>query len=216
MDFLRKNNVLFIWIPKNAGSSVFKFFEPHGMRKYKNRRQTVPKFSGDGAVTFGHISIQSLINRKIVSKDWVNQAFSFAVTRNPYSRLVSLYHFKRNRKKRFKNYTFHDFCELLLSKQITPLGYYNKKGLSQANPQYHWLFDIDGNPLYDFLGRVETLQKDMDKLCKVFNIEKGPVPRVNNTVHKHHSTYYTDALRREIYTYYKTDFELFGYERKFK
>lgn len=213
MNFLKRNNILFIWVPKNAGTSIFKLFEPYGCKKYKSIQKTVPKFPGHGFATFGHISIPSLINQKILSKDFVNKAFVFAFVRNPYDRLVSLYYYKGKVRKQFKHYTFENFCDLILSKEIPPIGYYNTRGLSQANPQYHWLFDKKGNPFFDFLGRVENIQTDINALCNAFGLEHKRILRANATAHKDYKKYYSKALKLDVYNYYKTDFKLFGYKK---
>jgi len=195
-------NVIFLWIPKNAGTSIYNHFKEYGCVKQKRLEEIKP----NRFVTFGHISLLSLLNKRILSEDFVSNAYIFAFVRNPYARLVSLYKFKNKRR----NLSFKEFCEKIIYNPIPPIGSYNYKGLSQANPQYHWLL---GNFNTSFIGHVENIDNNIKIVSKDLKIPQKPIKNLNQTSHAHYKTYYTKELKEEVYQYYKKDFEIFGYSK---
>lgn len=101
---MKKNNVLFIWIPKTAGTSMFHIFQKNGCQKLKFPKDYL-SFNGKGFVTFNHFSICSLIKAKIISEDFFENAFKFAFIRNPWDRLVSLFAYRKSiNLKRFGSF----------------------------------------------------------------------------------------------------------------
>lgn len=95
LDAGRKDqpDMLFIWIPKTAGSSVFALLETTlGMQKLKTF-QEVARFRNRGPVTFGHMHYLSLLQAGIVKPEFHSRAFKFAFARNPYARIASLYNY---------------------------------------------------------------------------------------------------------------------------
>jgi len=106
-----KKDVIFIWIPKTAGTSVFHVFKKEGCQKLKYLFEFA-NFKNQGFVTFNHVNIYKLIRNNIVSKDFFNNAFKFTFVRNPWERVVSLYFYRRL----FHKYTRHlqsfsEFCK---------------------------------------------------------------------------------------------------------
>jgi hypothetical protein len=89
----RLSDVMFIWVPKTAGTSVFSMFRDLGMGKYKSIDQARYRFPGSGMATFVHQSIPSLVAAGALNESYVRSAFKFMFARNPYDRCVSLYHY---------------------------------------------------------------------------------------------------------------------------
>lgn len=106
-------NVLFIWIPKTAGTSVFTFLKELGMRKYKSLDQARYRFPGSGVATFVHQSIPSLVEAGAIPEAYVQSAFKFSFVRNPYDRAVSLYHYFRRYDRLPPAMEFERFLETL-------------------------------------------------------------------------------------------------------
>lgn len=105
-------NVLFIWLPKVAGTSIFKVLEKYGCQKLK-RKCLYENFENKGWVTFSHVSVLKLLKRKYVDKKFFDSAFKFAFVRNPWDRMVSLYHYRG-----YDNImSFEDFVYLIKLKQ---------------------------------------------------------------------------------------------------
>lgn len=197
---------LFVWVPKVAGTSIYKYLHPYGCVKLKSEEQA-RTFNNSGLVTFGHLSPTELKTSGIVTEEFLNKAFKFAFVRNPFDRLVSFYVYKLQKRK--KPVSFEQLCNGL--DNIAPIGLYNSVGWSQARPQSDWLFDED-RCVVDFVGRYENLQSDFDFVCDQLNVPTSTLPKKNVTRHKPYEQYYTPELADKVFKYYYRDFVNFGYK----
>lgn len=202
-------NAIFIWIPKTAGTSVWTALkENYGCPKLKLPEQW-PKFKQSGILTFSHVSIPGLRAKGFISDEFYNSSFKFCFVRNPFDRMVSLYHYLMKDKIIKQGISFKKFCKMVHD-DPNPIGLYNVKRKSQAQPQVKWLV-----PEMDFIGRFENLQSDFDKILT--RLELAPVELPHTRVSKNRKptkAYYdkkTISLVRKIY---KADFETFGYSEE--
>lgn len=205
-------DLLFIWIPKTAGSSVFSYLESQlGMKKLKTP-ESARKFRNHGSVTFGHMSYQSLLESGIVSNSYHARAFKFALVRNPYARIASLYNYLMQRKI-IENVEFDRYLENVRLRP--PIGLYNRFGGSLANPQTDWLMDKEEKFLTDRVFKVEEMDEFARFLETGYAIDFHP--------DNHHNSSYRiisveeitgHAERREIINdLYARDFDLLGYKK---
>lgn len=149
-----KPDICFIWIPKAAGSSTFKLLEAEiSMVKLKNI-ESFHTFPNYGPVTFGHAHYHSLQRINVISKRYHENSTKFAIVRNPYDRVVSLY----NYLVQIGNYTnnFDDFLQDLLLNRPA-IGTYNSSWISIANPQVNWLIGDSGKFVVDKLFKIENI-----------------------------------------------------------
>ena len=63
-------NILFIWIPKTAGTSVFKSLNNNLDMQKRKRQKEFLSFPNKGAVTFGHVSYSNLLALGAVSQEF--------------------------------------------------------------------------------------------------------------------------------------------------
>lgn len=135
---LKGTNLLFVWIPKTAGTTLFNTLrDALGMQK----RQSIElflSFPQRGAVTFGHVSYLDLLALGIVSKDFHESAYKFAFVRNPYDRAISLFNYFKEHERINRNRSFSAFLDDIHI-SCPPIGMYNVCGISQANPQANWI-----------------------------------------------------------------------------
>lgn len=207
-------DAIFIWVPKTAGTSLVSTLQQHGALKLVDVGEVEKYFENGGIVTFGHMSLTDLIAQGYVSRDYFKRAWKFAFVRNPYSRAVSLYHYLVDNKFMTPTTTFPIFCSYLEHRAFEPIGLYNHEGLNQVNPQVTWLFGASGEPMYDFLGRFENLDRDFEKVCGTLQLSavNHALPQLNTTNHKSIASYYTERERRIVAQLYAEDFDHFGYD----
>jgi hypothetical protein len=204
-------DVLFIWVPKCAGTSIYSTLVQHGCLE-KRWEDPLQPFDNRGMVTFGHVGIEQLVSAGIVTPGFLKRAFKFAFVRNPFDRAVSLYYYlkKIGCDAVPQSLTFEGFCEKLARGDYPPVGLYNYQGLNQCNPMVRWLKDANGRLTVDFVGRYETIEQDFRKLCGRIGL-RSQLPRHNTTEHQPYRKYYNARTREIVEQVYREDLEQFGY-----
>ena len=169
-------NFIFIHVPKTAGQAVHRSLP----RPRKNPWRThQPLFR--------------------VDEETRKNKFAFGFVRNPWDRMVSLYHFviqkpaSRNpEQNRIRSQGF-ERCILdwnLDSGQIDALWY------------------LDG---CDYIGKFESLQTDFDEICDHLKIVRRVVGKINQSVHDDYRKYYTDEMIEIVSEKHKKTIEKFNY-----
>jgi chondroitin 4-sulfotransferase 11 len=138
----------------------------------------------------------------------------FTFVRNPFARVVSAFFYLRNSKLRYRiDRRFRD--ELGLRKM--DFNQFVKEKLLITN-YMHFVEIIDGYIMnddvskFDFIGKTENMQKDLDVLCDLVELPKRILPHINKVPHKHYTEYYDDETKSIVAEKYAKDIEYFGYE----
>ena len=179
------HNFIFIHIPKTGGSSVDSV-----LKKYVRRFVL-------------HEYLYPNVVHKAEKRNGFLNYFSFCFVRNPWDKIVSQYHFNRD-KFGFSDATFEEYvCAFDAGKRIS---WFNYDFLS-------WMTDKQGNMLIDFVGRFENLQNDFDYACEKIGIPKKKLPHmVKSENRKHYTEYYNEKTKSIIANKYAKDIEYFGYK----
>jgi hypothetical protein len=119
--------------------------------------------------------------------------FKFMFCRNPWDRLVSIYH----GRKQILNIEMPSFEEFVLNADSSKSPYQS---------QVTWIKTDIGMQI-DFIGRFERYEEDWARLN--FGV---PLPHLNRSRHKHYSELYTPELVEIVSEKYSEDIEFFGYE----
>jgi len=200
---------VFIWIPKVAGSSIFRALRPFGCRRINTLEKIAGEFDSRGCVTFGHIGYASLVDNGAVADSFASEAFCFSFVRNPFDRAVSLWAYLSRFGLFDEDLTFDAFVELVEA-GVAPVGLYNTNGLSQANPQIDW-FGGPNHPQPDFVGRYESLQSDFAIVCDHLGLPELLLPHHNPSERSDYRPYFNRHTRRLVERIYERDFEAFDY-----
>jgi hypothetical protein len=202
---------IFIWIPKNAGTSVYTMLRPHGLVKLTTTRTIRFSFHNSGRVTFGHISIASLMDLGIVSRSFVEGAFKFAFARDPFARAVSLYRYLSGNilLNWHEQPTFREFLRLIADGYYDGIGAYNSLGLSQCNPQIEWIRATGADKIY----KVEDLGEFITDISDRWGLAPGQLPHTNRS-DRAVSAELTRDEKSLIKQIYAEDFDRFGYSNR--
>jgi len=201
-------NAVFIWIPKNAGTSVVHALRRYGCVKTKEAGRIKYQFSQRGLVTFGHMDYYTLLEEGYISQDFDRTSFKFCFSRDPYDRAVSLYVYLR--ESQGLDESFLEFWRRVGENGPDPIGIHHGIGTSHCNPQVRWIENID----MDFIGRYENLAEDFDKLTKELGLPAHSMSHQNRSSRKSSSEYYCAETKAIIEKLYAEDFEYFGYPLK--
>jgi|WetSurSiteA1Bulk_404760.scaffolds.fasta_scaffold00439_14 hypothetical protein len=196
-----KTKGLFIHIPKTAGTSI-------GKLEFVEINKRRP-----------HISSLNML-KAIGLQEWENR-FTFSFVRNPFDRMASTYHYFINMKSGHEWYvgknigisellkkypTFQEFCldfkRLKLAKDRHFL------------PQWNWVCDESRNVLVKFVGRYETLERDVNTAAGMVGYRnKILLPHENRSVHEDYRNYYNKQCIEVVLNLYSFDFSIFGYSK---
>ncbi len=207
------HNVCFIHIPKTGGKSLlFELENKVNMIKI-NKNNDFKHFSNFGSVTFGHVHYLSLVKSGYVSNEYHHSSYKFAIVRNPYDRIVSLYNYLTGRSE-LGGMGFDQFLDQVLTNR-PPVGLYNKIGISQANPQVDWIADDDGQLLTDDVFKVEEIGNFQKKFKEMYDVHLDNKRRKNVSkkfINIDERFFSKKEAIEKINHIYKKDFMLFGYE----
>ena len=154
-----------------------------------------------------HLTCRELIDKMTLS-EW-NKTKSIVVIRNPWDRVVSLYHYRvktnQNNLKEM-DISFKDWCnEVYVNRNHF---YYDKPKMFQ--PQICWIVDYDEVVNVDYILRFESLEKDFQNLAKEMGLEVK-LKHLNSTNRDHYRRYYDEETKELISNWYKNDVNVFGY-----
>jgi hypothetical protein len=181
-NYSSKYNLFFVHIPKNAGTSINEFLEI----KLDNR---------------GHRTPSQL--SKLYTK--YSSTPSFAVIRNPWDRMVSLYKFRKNKghdKHLIGDYSFQQW---LLSTQTPKMA-----GHMEWANQYDLLFDETN--LVSEIVEYSNLEEQLTIFLKKLGHYTISLPHLNSTNREHYSSYYNDECIDFVAKRFEKDIKAFGYE----
>jgi hypothetical protein len=206
-----EHNITFVHIPKNGGISIGNWLDDS-------------KGDSESVSWTHHPSCKSI-------HDMRSPNFTFAVVRNPWDRLVSVYHFLKQDTgtglkdiTKFKNIInfiykfsndnypdFDTFVKVLGNPDpnrvavILPLMKQTGQWWGMTTPQGAWL-----DSKVDLILRYENLEEEFDQIRKIFNSDK-PLPKINASIHEHYQSYYTNETKNIVAERAKKDIETFGY-----
>lgn len=134
---------------------------------------------------------------EVLQKQGITEKYySFGFVRNTWARFVSNYTF--NKDNLFPNTSFIEYIEADLE---SPIKW----------DQYSWFIGVDNQIKVDYIGRTETMDKDIKHLSDILGIPNMELPRLNKTRHEHYTKYYTPELKRGIEYKYRHEIEEFGF-----
>lgn len=122
----------------------------------------------------------------------------FAVIRNPYDRIISLWKWETESHQKFHNLSFKKWLDI--------------KQFWWHRPQYDFIYSDHIDIHRVNLIRFEDIQNDFDIACGKIGIPRQELPHKNATKHKHYTEYYDDETREIVAKRHKKDIEYFGYK----
>lgn len=183
-QFFDSLKTIFIHVPKNGGQTIGRVLRP-----FANH------------LTAGHAPISEFVikNKKL-------HYFKFGFIRNPYSRILSIYSYFKNRfKGPFAKYfypfelkSFDHFCNFILLTN-------RYMEITHTRPQYTFL-TYNQKIAVDFIGKFENLQIDFNNVCNIIGVPPIKLAHINKSTNKPKFSSYTREIVEHVY---KKDFELF-------
>jgi len=187
LETMAARGFIFVHINKTGGSSV---------------RQAL------GIEGYQHARASDLL--KTVGRDRWERLTTISTIRNPWDRLVSIYHWriKTNQTSLAElPIPFDEWLRLCLRERDP---HYVKNPLMLA-PQTYWLKDGAGGLLVGRLLRFEDLAADFSSLCTKVGLPQLKLPHLKKTDRKHYSYYFSKRDIELVERVYAEDIDSFGY-----
>ena len=210
---LGDKNILFIWIPKTAGKTIFKSLEnTFGMQKRKRQKEFL-SFPNKGTVTFGHVSYSGLLALGAVSEEYHLNSYKFCFVRNPYNRTISLFNYFIQEKIIDHRLEFEAFLDKIYLKR-PPIGLYNAIGISQSNPQSDWIIGNNEKLLVDDIFKIEEIDKFSSFIENKYK-KRPDIKMINESkkVISLEKILENRAIIEKIEHIYSRDFDLLNYKK---
>ena len=210
-------NILHVHIPKCAGTSIENILDvstaEHFYTTEKNntflQKTDIDAFSDIEyrmcmSKSMQHYSLLEL--KKILGVEEFSKYRKITVVRNPYDRLVSAYHFS-----------------VFGYKHNVPFSEFVFNSLSMNPATRNWLYDGHLETQFSYLANERGDLLDIDKIYKFENIDecisdlltltgKNKFPHILKSTDKmDFLSYYTPEIKKNVYNFYKIDFDSFGY-----
>tara|TARA_Y100000310_G_C20149471_1_gene564018 strand:+ start:13 stop:573 length:561 start_codon:yes stop_codon:yes gene_type:complete len=181
-----KEKIIFIHIPKTAGTSIRSYFKSISRRKKKPRKHA----------TIKEIEYSFPTEYKTYKK--------FTVVRNPYDRILSwFFYLKTKKNSHVQNMEFKEWLNYLV--EIKKNKIFSTKHITSIImlSQSFWI-----NNTVEII-KFENLNEELNKL---FNKQIN-LPIINKSNHKYYLEYYNKESLNIIYDIYKEDFKKFNYKK---
>ena len=219
------NDLIFIHIPKNGGSSITNSLNEHG---YITR--------------YGHGTAHEII--QLIGGEEFDKKFKFCVVRNSWDRLLSVYNFMKHgseyvhvnvlpEAQTLRNLHIHTFDEFVwflyfnFKKQGFPFMItrpnkfymvnngtyeYASNENQMVRPQSHFIFDENGKTLINYVGKLDNLPKVIEELSTITNIDFNIPKRVNVTNKRTDREKMSNKSMKLITEMYELDINNFGFK----
>lgn len=208
MPLSHQYKCIYIHIPKTGGVSIEHALDMLGDNEKENRDVIYGKIKSLDLEKYSflspvmqHLSIIDL--KKIIPEKEFKEYYKFAIVRNPWDRMVSLYHFTKpysakegntqENISKFDEFLFHGLNPFLKQQQCD------------------FISDDGGNIVVDYVGRFENISSDFKNICLHLGLPSISLPHKNRIYHRHYSTYYSEETKQYVSDLFRKDIETFGY-----
>lgn len=229
----KENKVLFVHIPKTAGTSITQSLKQsfpdgcsHPISAHRDRLQNkVRRLCGRQVIGKHSILVDVLKERPALS-----ECFKFAVVRCPYDWLISLFKFIKYAELSpdtglpFRHalhgvvapMSFKEFIVWVTEKDgLLNLPSRKSSSLKKRTPvlQSDWVSGVTGELLIDHVLRFEKITEDWARLSKIIEFDLSPLLVRNVSRGKAQEPYYDHRLKTAVADYFDKDFSAFGYTK---
>lgn len=185
----------FVRIPKNASTSIY--YHITEMNTISNEKTDSLKDTKYlKSMPTSHCTLSQAV--EIMGKQILENP-TFAVCRNPYDRMVSMYHnaLKEKHNKKLGVTNFEQFVDFCMNEDTIA-------SLSQSD-----YLDLD---IYVDILRFENLQKDWKTFLIKHKIAINPrLPHKHKSNRKDWKSYYNTSIKEKVAQLWRNDFTRFNY-----
>lgn len=208
-----RHNFIFFHIPKAAGTSIIiSLFNKLNKNVLINdsNKELVAFLKNKGNTWPNHANCGQLM--EFLGITLYENYFKFCFVRNPWDRLVSMYHYTLQKEK--EKYANQEEKLPDYSMNILEAGSFDKwiKSRNIGTGQYDIISNNKNELLVDYVGRSEIIQSDFSYICSIIGIENIQLTKSNTSKRSDYRDYYTKETREIVAEKHNNDIEYFGYD----
>lgn len=164
----RINKIIYIHIPKCAGSSIERFFSAKPFNWKEPNYEFLVGWDPKRKIHLQHATPKQLLELDLIDEVQWNEAFKFAIVRNPWERLVSSYNWLKKEHK--ISGTFYEFLTATgpYISVLSDISYMTTRHEHLVSQQDY--LSIDGNIAVDYVGRFENLASDFKYIMSLVGL----------------------------------------------
>jgi hypothetical protein len=217
MPVYHRSRLIHIHIPRTGGSAIERFFHSIGDMEWAKESWIGEGYLHQRWYEYQHLSISELFGLTGEFRNF----HSFAVIRNPYSRLVSEFYWRRSLSEQ-KNASLRPFESLEDLVSAIPLevdthwrdcvegaNRAQSNFLIHVRPQHHYVCTSTGFQVVKDLLRFERLNEDFNELLGRYGLHADTI---RNRPEKNFGEYFSRETLDLVNLLYARDFSLGGYE----
>jgi hypothetical protein len=226
-----QHKTIFVHIPKVAGQSIETLFLDDLGLDWEHRHELlmrIKKPNEKGPHRLAHLRAKDYVSLGYVDAPIFEAFFKFSFVRNPYARVLSLYHYLGYSRI----ISAEKFIEKVLAKKVKEDHFFYQS-------QYDYLYDDQGKRLVDYVGKLENISEDIEHVLAKTGLQGKKLPHVNKSekglkrglaalitnpplwthlklkkvFSKTKVKELTQSEKEAIYQLYSKDFEHFAYEK---
>lgn len=202
-----RRGVYFVDIPRTSSSSIRselgkKFGRAYGKQNVIEKEHTTPQIFPD------HMPAREM--RAILGPSVWDRLFTFTIVRNPWDRVLSMYHYRRKRGNIPESWSFRDYV-LALASAGPETPYFKYRGFRYGAADY--VLGDNGELLVDTVVRYENRAEGLATVARRLKLDVlgqaslQSAPRAS----KDYAEFYDAETEAAIRKRYAKDIELFGY-----
>lgn len=232
MPYAPDLNLLFVHIPKNAGTTIELLLNtntPKEARSYRWRtpmnrlltlgqrltsdKKVAKRLWGtlDISLSAQHLTLQEIVLLNLIPGHAQDKVSVLAVCRNPFTRAVSLFlHLTHKKKVACTPTNFENFLTQFMTSSPTGVSH---NLIAFKRTQLAFMRAPNGSLGVQHLVRFENLAVDLQRLQAEGVIPQGDIPTANRASRGIEAgLIYTPKARQLVEDYYREDLETFNYE----
>ncbi len=206
MLYSEQYNFLYIHISKTGGSNIERALKPYSHQpKPTLLDRVLSKLRCHWDYRRHHFKQHDSVEAaaRVLPADVFERCFKFALVRNPWDWLVSLYLFL----KRKESHRHHR-----LVKKLSFAEYVDFEIRRDARHQHRFCMDGRKRMMVDFLGRFEELEASLDFVCHKLGIPRPTLEKISVFRHDPYTAFYDPATVEKVRRHWSVDVTAFGYE----
>ncbi len=207
-----EHKIIFIHIPKCAGSSIEKYFRAKWFSWKEPNYDYLLGWCPKRKIHLQHATAQQMLEMELVDEQTWNSYYKFAFVRNPWDRAYSDYFWLMKDlkvKDIFKNYLLKkgQFKHFLTDPSIKEY-----RG-DHLIPQIDFI-NVNNSIAVDFIGRFESFQNDFNELKFRLGLEKEMLlhEKQSKKLFSHYSHFYNQRSKKLVAEIYLDDISAFEYK----